>query len=208
MRRALPVALALTAASAATADAATLRTDRQCYIPGQPLTVSGSGWAPGSGWSVFGGGLDGSGTADGAGAFAFATEAPDIEQTTRPRTLTLAGSQDGAAVAKTTFKVVSFLVEPEKPDGRVTGRTSWSMSGFGPGQPIFFHVKRGKRAWTQKAGRGDRTCGTLTTRLRRLPAVPERHIGYGTYKLFVDNRRKLERGTGLQYRATITIERS
>lgn len=208
MRRVLLVAAALLVAAPAAAHAATLKADRQCYIPGRPLTIAGTGWEPGSGWSVFGGGLDGSGTADGAGAFAFNTRAPDIAQTTSPRTLTVAGSQDGAALAKTTFKVVSFLVEPARPDGRVTGRTKWMMSGFNPGQPIFFHVQRGKRTWTQKAGRGKGPCGTLTTKLRRLPAVPERRIGYGTYRLFVDNRRELERGVGLQYRAKISIERS
>ncbi|MEJ7894562.1 MAG: hypothetical protein WKF94_18170 [Solirubrobacteraceae bacterium] len=207
MTRTLLATLLLLLAVPSLASAATLTTDRPCYIPGQPLRATGSGWAPGSAWSVTGAGLSGSGTADGAGAFAFNTQAPTVASSTKPRTLALVGNQDGTEVARTNIKVVSFLVDPKDPSGKPTGTTSWGFSGFTPGKPIFVHVKRGKKNYTEKAGKGDKPCGTLRTRLRRLPAVPPSQVSFGKYQVFVDNRRKFTKG-GLQYKATITIFRT
>lgn len=207
MFRVAVVALAALALPATT-EAAALTADRECYIDaeGQVLNLSGAEWTPGSAWSVVGGGIDEAGVADGAGAFAFDTGVPVIGDGIKPRTFTLNATEDGTAVAKTSFKVVNFLVAPASIEGRPTGMTSWGFSGFTPAKPIYMHVKRGGKVFTQKAGRGDKVCGTLKTRLRRLPAVPARKIGFGTYKLFVDNRPKFRRG-GLQYFATITIRK-
>lgn len=197
-------ALAFPAAS----EAATLTTDRQCYVDaeGQVMNVSGAEWAPGSAWSVSGGGIDEVGTTDGAGAFAFNTDVPEIGDGAKPRTFKLSATEDGAQAAEVSFKVVNFLAAPASIRGRPTGKTAWSFAGFAPTRPIYVHVKRGGKVYTDKAGRGDRRCGTLKTRMRRLPAVPAKKIRYGTYKVFVDNRRKFKRG-GLQYFATITIFR-
>jgi hypothetical protein len=196
---------ALMLAAPSAAGAATLRTNGDCYISGQRMSVGGTGWAPASAWSVFGGGITGSGTADSAGNFAFNTNAPTIAGgTTKPRKIQLVGNQDGSQVATTSFQVVNFLVRPRSVNGKPTSTTSWGFSGFIPGKAIFIHVKRGSKTYTQKAGKASRPCGTLRTRLRRLPAVPQKLIKYGKYKVFVDNRRKFKAG-GLQYRATITI---
>lgn len=205
--RVIAVALAALALPAAS-DAATLTTDRKCYVDaeGQVMNVSGADWAPGSAWTVSGAGIDEVGTTDGAGAFAFNTDVPAIGDGARPRSFTLSATEDGAQAAEVSFKVVNFLAMPASIQGRPTGRTSWSFAGFRPARPIYVHVKRGGRVYSDRAGRGDRQCGTLKTRLRRLPAVPARKIRYGTYKVFVDNRRKFRRG-GLQYFATITIFR-
>lgn len=203
------VVMALTAlAVPAVAEAATLTTDRQCYVDadGQLLNVSGAQWSPGSSWTVSGAGIDEAGIADGAGAFAFNRGVPVIGDGIKPRTFTISATEDGAPAAGTTFKVVNFLAEPASIQGRPTGRTSWGFSGFTPAKPIYVHVKRGGKVYTQRAGTGDKTCGTLRTRMRRLPAVPKDKIGFGRYKVFVDNRRKFRRG-GLQYFATITIFR-
>ncbi len=204
MLRALLAVATFSLLTVASASAATLTTDRLCYIPGQPMTISGAGWAAESAWGVSGPGVFGSGTADGAGAFAFNTQAPSVPTSPKPRKIRLTGEQDGTQVASGSFKVVSFLVRPKSTNGKPTGKTSWSFSGFAPKGKIFVHVKRGKRSWTQKAGKGDATCGTLKTRMRRLPAVPPKKISYGKYRVFVDNRRKFSKG-GLQYRAAITI---
>lgn len=185
-----------------------MTTDRQCYIDaeGQTLNVDGSAWAPGSAWSVSGGGIEEAGVADAAGVFGFNTAVPQIGDGIKPRTFTISATQDGAPAAEATFKVVNFLAMPASIQGRPTGTTSWGFSGFAPAKPIYVHVKRGGKVYTDKAGKGDKECGTLKTRLRRLPAVPAAKITYGTYKVYVDNRKKFKRG-GLQYFATITIFR-
>lgn len=199
----------------AAADAATLTTDRQCYVQAegangliqQTLTANGTGWVPNSTWGLSAEGIEASGPVDTAGNFTAAGNATAIDSARlQPQTFTLSGTQDGTEVATAEYSVVNFLVKPKSPDGNPTGTTSWWFGGFTPSKSIYVHVKRGKKVYTQKAGKGDETCGTLRKRLRRLPAVPSSKIEFGTYKIFVDNRRKFSKG-GLQYRASIRIRR-
>jgi hypothetical protein len=214
LTRAIVAGAAAAVLAPAAAHGATLRTDDDCYVQAatrhgvvsQPIGIAGDGWAAGSSWSVSGGGLFASGTADASGAFTSTDQNAPVIPTgsAKPRTVTLTGQQDGTDVASVTIKVVNFLVKPRSLNGKPTGSTTWAFSGFQPGRKIYFHVKRGGRVWTQKAGRGKKPCGTLVRRMRRLPAVPGRQIRYGNYKVFVDNRRRFRKG-GLQYTATITI---
>jgi hypothetical protein len=209
------VALALLAPAAA--HGASLTTNAPCYrqvatstgIVSSTLGIAGAGWTPGSAWGLLIGGEPfASGTADAAGNFASSDQrAPQISTSRfKPQNFTVTGQQDGVDVATTTFQVVNFSVKPRSLEGKPTGKTTWLFSGFAARKAIFFHIKRGKRVYTARAGKGDSPCGTLKRRLRRLPAVPARQIKYGKYKVFVDNRRRFKRG-GLQYTATITIRK-
>jgi len=209
MPRTLIAAIALLLAAPGLASAATLTTDRQCYVDvkGQQIGVTGTGWAPGSAWGVIGGSITESGTADAAGGFAFQTALPTIfGDGIKPQKVRLSGTQDGAEIASTSFKVVEFLVAPKDISGKPTGKTSWGFSGFTPSKAIYIHVRRGGKTYTDRVGKGDKVCGTLRTRLRRLPAVPPSKIRFGRYKLYVDNRPKFSKG-GLQFPATIRIRR-
>jgi hypothetical protein len=191
----------------AAAHGATLTT-APCYYSQQSMQITGSGWGPATEYGVTGQGIDVAGTADDAGNFTDTNAtAPNISASGfRPQTFTLTGTQDGAEVASTKFKVVNFLVAPKSTNGKPTGKTTWRFSGFTPGKQIFIHVKRGSHVYTQKAGKGDSPCGTHKSRLRRLPAVPASKITYGKYKVYIDNRRAFKKG-GLQYSATITIRK-
>lgn len=192
----------------AAAHAATLQTDQSCYLPGQSMGIAGSGWTAGSAWTVKGSGIFASGAAAADGTFTTSgVKAPDLANSAspKPKTITLTGTQDGTAVATTTFQVVNFLVRPKSTNGKPTGMTTWVFSGFAAKSTIFFHIVHNGHTYTQKIGRTSSPCGTLTKRLRRLPAVPPRKISYGKYKVYVDSRRKFSRG-GYQYGpATITI---
>lgn len=203
------VAAAVTALAPAAAGAATIATNLPCYVETQPMIIGGTGWGPGTGWSVQADQIFDAGVADGAGNWVSSTEtAPVVPAiTTRPQTVTLTGAQDGVTVATATFKVVNFLVRPRDDNGKPKGKTSWGFSGFLPGKRIYVHVRRGSKTYTEAAGRGDGTCGTLRTRMSRLPAVPRSKVRAGTYKVFVDNRRKFSKG-GRQYAAAITIRRT
>ncbi len=197
----------------AAAHAATLKTDLPCYIEGQAMGVAGEGWGPGTAWGVQADQIFASGTADEAGNFVDTTQvkAPIVpEITTKPTTVTLTGQQDGVDVASTTFKVVNFLVDPKDPNGKPTGKTKWGFSGFEPGKAIYFHVTRKGKTYTEKVGTAKSPCGTLTKRLRRLPAVPGKKIAYGTYKVAVDSRKKYAKANGAynQYTATVTIRKT
>jgi hypothetical protein len=190
----------------AAAHGATLTTSQPCYIEGQEVGIAGEGWTAGSEWTVSADGIFASGQAGADGTFLTSeAQAPTVvADTFKPQTVSLRGTENGTEVASTSFKVVNFLVKPRSLNGKPTGKTTWVFSGFTPGKKLYFHIKRGKRVYTQKAGRSRKPCGTFKRRMRRLPAVPERQIHYGRYRVFVDNRRRFSRG-GLQFRATITI---
>ncbi len=206
----LSIALAAGSAAAvllpATAGAATLATDRPCYIESQPMGITGTGWPAGAPWDVASEQVFDFGTTDAAGSFTTTNESAPIIPAfdTKVRTFTLTGQTGDQTLATTRFRVVNFLVKPKSSSGAPTGTTSWGFSGFLPGKAIYVHVKRGKRTWTQRAGTGSRPCGTLRTRLRRLPAVPAGQIRDGRYRVFVDNRKRLRTG-GRQYQADIRI---
>ncbi len=206
----LSIALAAGSAAAvllpATAGAATLATDRPCYIESQPMGITGTGWPAGAPWDVQTDQVFDFGTTDAVGNFVSTNETAPIIPAfdTKVRTFTLTGESGDQVLATTRFRVVNFLVKPKSPSGSPTGSTSWGFSGFLPGKAIYVHVRRGSRTWTERAGKGSRPCGTLRTRMRRLPAVPAGQVRDGAYTVFVDNRKRLSKG-GRQYRATIRI---
>ena len=209
--------VALTSAAAAllvpaAAHAATLETDLPCYLTGQSMGVRGTGWGPGTGWSVRADGIFAQGTADPTGTWVDTSQvkAPAIDAgTTKPTTVTLTAQQDGTDVASTTFQVVNFAVKPKDDSGKPTGKTKWSFSGFEPGKTVYIHVTRKGRTYTQRVGTAKSPCGTLSKRLRRLPAVPSTKIGYGRYKVAVDTNKAYQKSDGSfnQYTATITIRK-
>jgi hypothetical protein len=204
-RTAVAVVLWILAAGAP-ASAATLATDARCYVEQEPLGILGTGWSPGSSFGVSGASISATGFADATGDWAAEAAAPNIGLAgIKPKTFTLDGTQDGVSVARTTFKVVRFLVEPKRFNGKAARLTTWRLSGFLPGRRIFFHVRRGRQVYTQNVGRGDAPCGTLKTKLPQVPVVPAGQLVDGRYKLFVDNRRAFRVG-GRQYRATITVD--
>lgn len=217
MTAARPVlaAAALALLAPAAANAATLAVSQPCYYPQQQLLANGTGWGPGSSWSIKT--TDPSnqvfdyGTADAAGNFASTAEvAPLIDiDAVKPKTFTLTGQQDQQDVASTTFQVANLLVKLKKEDGKPTKSTRWSFSGFIPGQPVYVHVRRKGKTYTQRAGVASAPCGTLTKRMRRLPAWPKRRIAYGTYKLAIDNNKRYRKSDKSfpQFTAEVTIYR-
>ncbi len=206
-RLSVPV-LGLTTVAAlvpAGANAATITTDRPCYYERQATTITGAGWGPGTRWNAAADQIFAAGDADPAGNWTTQVQAPILtREGISPKAVTLTGTQDGVAVATTNFQVVNFLVQPKATHGKPTRSTTWAFSGFEPGKRIYVHIRRGSHTYTEKAGRGDGTCGTLRTRLRRLPAVPASQIRKGRYGVFVDTRRAFRKG-GHQFPARITV---
>ena len=197
----------------AAAHAATLETDAPCYLEGQGVGVRGTGWGPGTAWSVRADQIFAQGVADPTGTWTDLTQvkAPIVpEITTAPTTVTLTGQQDGTDVASTTFQVVNFLVDPKgRATGKPTQKTTFAFSGFVPGQAIYVHVKKkgSSKVYTNKVGTAATPCGTLSKRLKRLPAVPAKKIKFGNYTLAFDSRKKYAKPNGQfnQFTLGITI---
>ena len=208
-RRLLLPALAGSLLAAAPASAATLTTDKPCYVERTPVTYTGAGFTPGANWFIEAQAVYANGMVAPDGSFSIAQAAPlNANENTRAKSFSVDGyeeTSDGNVVRATaTYKIVSLLVQLARGAGNPTGTTKWGFSGFRPGKAIFVHVKRGSHVWTQRAGRGNQPCGILHKRLRRLPAVPSGSIRSGKYKVQIDNHRRL-RKQGLRYTFTYRI---
>lgn len=197
--------------TAASAQAATITTDRPCYVEQQPMAIAGTGWVPNARYSVKTDQLFAFGNADATGNWLSTTETAPIvvERTTRPKTFTLTAQQDGVDVATAPFDVVNLLVTLASTRGKPTSRTTWRFSGFNPGESIYVHVRRGGKTLANvRMGRGDSRCGRLTTKQRRLPGVSSRRLRTGRYDLYMDNRRTFSPSKRPQYRSSISIFRT
>jgi hypothetical protein len=194
MRRALLIAaaIAISAAAAPPAGAASLTLDRGCYLAaqtglpnGQQIVVRGDGFAPnGNVTFLISGRAIGTTTANAAGAFNTRFNAPGLStgQFRSTRTLTVS---DGANVATAPLNLrrlaADFLPSGGNP---TTLRVRLYVYGFGPlltiqnrstRQPVYEHVfdPRGRRRATFFVGRTSGACGDMrTTRRRILPFAP------------------------------------
>lgn len=194
----IPAAVAAAVAVVpAGASAAAVTTDLPCYLPGLPVTFAGSAFTPAAPFSVSGTGIFASGTVDAAGNATASTTAPSLSSSRRsPKTVAYQAT-DGANTIPGSFKVVNGGAKWDG-SGNPRGTVKWSFGGLTPGQPVYVHVRRdSKTVKTTRAGKAGGVCGTASKRLKRLP-VDSADVRNGTYKVFVDSRKKFTKG-GLQY---------
>jgi len=182
--------IAIAAAGSATASAATLRLNRQCYTKNQPVTISGSGFQPGSTQYIFlngrrirNGAVQPSGllTVPGGGAPAPSRRITGV----RTYSLTASASTTGSPVtASTTFQVVHTnigVIPPFITPGFVTYRAL----GFTYGRSLYVHYLLGTRHLrTNRVGGLAGPCGTLKKKVKMFLFRP---VKPGLYTLVFDN---------------------
>jgi hypothetical protein len=207
------VAAALLPAASAHASMLDLGAGR-CYVKGEPVTVTGTGFTAGATVSL-GAGVGGSGVADATGRVVIQTTAPPVRGV-GPRTVSV-DATDGANPANTapavTFKVVSELLGANYAQaigGRPRQRTTWRFAGFAEGLPIYGHFRfRGRTRRNFRFGLARGVCGALTVRARR---VPVRVVRPGLWTLHVDQARRYSPRTEdqrhLRFRISRTFRRS
>jgi hypothetical protein len=182
----------------------------RCYVTGDPLSVTGSGFTAGAAVSL-GGDVSGSGVADTAGRVMIATTAPSVPGV-RPRTLTV-NATDGANAANTapavTFQAVRDALlgnYAQAINGRPRQRTTWRFAGFEQNRPVYGHFRlRGKTRRTYRFGLTRGVCGTLTVRARR---VPVRVVRPGLWTLQIDQLRRYSPRTQVRRVLTFRISRT
>jgi hypothetical protein len=207
--RAFAGSLVLLAAVPATAAAQgpAIATDLPCYIEQQPMAISGNGFGAGTSWTVKTEQLFDFGTVGADGTFLSTNETAPIVPTITPesREFRLVGTQDGAEVASTTFRVANFAVSISPSRGRPTSAARWRFSGFQPGKNIYLHVRRGSKTLRNFSfGKAQGACGELSKRAKRLP-IPARSIKRGSYGFFIDSSPRFSAKTRPQYRITTTV---
>jgi hypothetical protein len=171
------------------AHAASISVDRACYAAGEPVSLSGEGFAPAAPVSVTGF-ATATTNADAAGAFAgLELTAPKVASAA-PREVSLrAASPTRADLAATvTFPVVRARYWSNAPiSGRPSQRVTWRFAGFAPDRPIYGHLRfGGKGVTTRRFGVARGPCGLLTT---TAPRVPLRHLRPGRWQLKLDQVR-------------------
>ena len=199
-----PVAFTATASAAATP--ATLSVDRACYVAtraGTPLTLTGSGFAPGEAVAVTDktGQVDTMTTANAAGQISLTTKspAPILENPGQKRdTITAdeftdAGEYKGTVSFDITEVALKAGTTHREPGLKaLTERVPFSFSGFPAGKTIFAHYTYGgKLVASQSFGKPKGPCGLLKVSKRLFPQTPH-HRGY---KVQFDQKKKYSRKT-------------
>jgi hypothetical protein len=204
MKRAAGVlALTLAAAAPAAAPAATLAVSpaKACYISGERVTLSGTGFTPGALANVA---LDGAAVGpvpvDTTGNFRTGFRFGSLRGV-RARTLTATDSASPANVGSASFlgSVLSVRVWPA--DGRPGRRLRIRATGFTSGRRLWAHILRPGFRRNVRIGRLRGPCGRASVRRRIFmgDAAP------GRYKVQFDTRRRYSPRTRVRVRFRVTV---
>jgi hypothetical protein len=181
--------IVLAAAVPATAAAATLQLNRQCYTKNQTVRVSGSGYQPNQVLTLFVNGTRVvSGSSDPSGRLAghFAAPEPFRSPTSiRPYTATVSASPSGSPVtAHTSFQVVHTNISVTPPF-ITPGFVTYRALGFTYSRWLYVHYLQGARHLrTKRIGALSGPCGTLKKKVGMFLFRP---VKPGSYTLVFDN---------------------
>ena len=185
-------------ALSATAAAATVSTDRSCYLEDRQVLVRGTGFAPGATYTVLRDGQPaGSGVVGQDGTVAGMLSSGALEEGIAERTEALEVS-DGMTSADAAFRVTKFFAgfAPTRGDP-ATLRVRFSIFGFGaPALDVYVHYIRpnGRAARSVRLGRTTGPCGKIArTRMRRLfpfrPSAGRWHLQFDTHRPYLPHAR-------------------
>jgi hypothetical protein len=188
--------IVLATALPATASAATLQLNRQCYTHNQPVHVSGDGYPPNQVQTIF---LDGTAlgtlksTGGGSIAGRFSAPAP-FKPTTSVRTyrVTVSASTTGSPVAaRTTLQVVHTNIGVTPPF-ITPGFVTYQALGFTYGRLLYVHYVQGTRHLaSRRIGTLSGPCGSLKKKVRMFVFRP---VKPGSYTLVFDNSARYSAG--------------
>jgi Bacterial Ig domain len=192
LRLAIPLAAAGIVAVPATAHAAAL-TLPPCvrYVPGaQTVPIQGTAFTPGAPVTINADGqpID-SATADAAGNFSGMFFAPSLSSPTRNRQTFQITAADSAGQTSPPVAVPVTRVTVKLPSrARPRKRVRYRVFGFGSGQRVYLHVRRGGRTrGSFRIGTARGACGNLTARQRFMPL---RRFSTGTYEYHFQHARR------------------
>lgn len=179
------------------------------------VLIRGAGFTPGSviGLSYtspsFGGTprSAGSAQADPAGGFTTAAFPAPFSGRNREQVFGLMATDPAnpTLTAATTFRQVRFGVTVFPSRGRPGRIVRYTARGFLPGRNVYAHYRfAGRTRANVRLGRATAPCGKVTRRMRLIPARSR----FGTWLVYVDQRRTFSRVTRPQVRASISVSRT
>jgi hypothetical protein len=197
----LVVSAALSAAAAAPAAAApSLSTGQGCYLVGQRVSVTGSGFAANRPFTVtIDGVYFGRSTTDGSGAFSTSLR-PGGLGADQPQLIEHLAASDGTTTAESTFTVTRtpgarFLATRGNPRTLKSRFQVWGFSRNGARRPVYIHyvTSSGHSRKTVTLGTTGGQCGYLETKTLRVFPFSARG---GSWTLQVDTHRSYTRKPG------------
>lgn len=193
VQRIITVALLAAALTApATAGASEITTTRLCYLAGEVMVLSGSGFTPNAPLRIEGEGTTPlTGAADDSGAFTATLRTPPRASLgltgMTPADLTLTATDTSSGDNASTVVSVALLGFHASGGFMEAGVTrTWDFSGWilHPRKAIYGHYRfGGKTVLNRRFGTPSGPCGTLTM---RGPGIPHRLARLGTWRLQVD----------------------
>jgi hypothetical protein len=203
---ALTMAMAGTAAMAAAADAATVAIDPvvPCYLAGDEVAMTGTGFTAGGAVDVT---IDGKSlgglTADPSGNIA-ATITLGGMKAVKSHTLTATETANPANTASVTYTGTTLQVTVKPKNARAGKRLKLRGYGFLAGPKVYMHVRGHGYSADQLVGRPAQPCGTWSARKHIVPST----ASPGKYKVQFDAKKKYSKKTKPRVRGTMTVFRT
>ena len=185
------------AVAADAAAAPTLHTDRGCYVVGQPVKITGAGFASGRTFDLADDGVDfGQSTTDANGAFSVSFRPGGLAAGVAQHVGHLDAS-DGSSGADTIFTITRsagarFLASGGNPHTLTAPFEVWGFALDGRRKHVYLHYvsPAGRSQLTVSLGRTGGQCGYLRTSRRRVfPFSPS----LGAWVLQLDTARSFSR---------------
>jgi hypothetical protein len=189
----------------ASASAAAITVDQQCYAENGAIAVTGSGYTPGTIVTLTIGGTTSSADADATGAFMTTVDAPETtlkhpgaQQTTLTTRDTTSGEETSTTinVAKTGVDGVPSASKPHK-------RIMWNIAGFPSNKALYGHWRfGGKTRADHRMGKPQGPCGVLHAKARQIEAS---RVRFGLWTVQFDLSRHYNKHTRPAAIVTITV---
>ena len=203
-RAAVAALVAGALAAPASASAAVMSVNQQCYAEQDAITISGSGFTPNATVSITGGAIAVNAPTDATGAFTTTTSAskttlkhPGAQQTT----LTATDDATGQPMATTLVNVAKLGVDGVPARSKPHKRITWNLAGFVGGGSVYGHWRfKGKTRATHRMGKPQGPCGVLQVKARQIEANTVR---FGTWTVQFDFNASFKRTASP--RATVSI---
>ena len=174
-------AIAAVFGAPASASAADVAVDHECYAQGRTMTVSGSGYTPNSTATITVAGATYSTTADETGALSTTLPAPQtrLEHPGATQFTLTAHDVAGGTDATTTIHVAYVGVDGVPSRSQPHKRITWNIAGFPNQKAMYGHWRfRGKTRANHRMGVPQGPCGVLHVKARLIEA---KRIRYGIW---------------------------
>jgi hypothetical protein len=191
----------------ASASAADVTVDHECYVQGRMMVVAGSGYTPNSTATLAVGGATYSTTTDETGALSATLPAPKtgLKHPGASEFVLSVHDVSSGADTNTTINVARLGVDGVPSRTKPHKRVTWNIAGFPNQKAMYGHWRfGGKTRANHRMGVPQGPCGVLHVKARLLEA---KRIRFGTWTVQFDFNRGYDKHAAPAVGTKITIRR-